>query len=341
MRTVIILSVIIIQFSHYSGFATEPNNSLLEDTDSTKAWTFDGFASLQMNQVALVHWAAGGENSFSGIALANVFANYKKGLWGWDSRLDLGFGQLYSKTFGWQKNEDKTGILTKATRNIGTSKFAYASEANFKTQFASGFALPDDSTVISRFMAPGYLILSIGINYRPTDWLSFYLSPATGKLTFITDQTLADLGAFGVDPAIYNDTDGVLITNGKKLNSEFGAYFKMSIKKDIMKNITFQTDLNLFNNYTDKDKENQKKIDVDWQTSINMKVNKWITVSLFTHLIYDFDIKQKVFDKNDNAVYEIDENGHFVTDTDGDKIQKLDALTQFKEVLGVGLSYKF
>ena len=309
-------------------------------TDTTKAWTLGGFTSLQLNQVALVHWAAGGENSFSGIALANLFADYKKGLWAWENRLDLGFGQLYSKTYGWQKNEDRIDLLTKGMRNIGTSKFSYAAEANFKTQFAPGFALPNDSTVISRFMAPGYLLLTVGIDYRPTDWLSFYLSPATGKFTFVTDQTLADLGAFGVEPAVY-DTSGALTTSGKKLNSEFGAYFKMAIKKDLMKNITFQTDLNLFNNYTDKDKENRSKVDVDWQTAINMKVNKWITVSLFTHLIYDFDIKQPVFDKNHNVVYEIDGNGQFVTDDDGNKIQRTDALVQFKEVLGVGLSYKF
>ena len=107
-----------------------------------------------------------------------------------------------------------------------------------------------------------------------------------------------------------------------------------------MKNITVQTDLNLFNNYTDKDVDNRKRVDVDWQTSINMKVNKWITVSLFTHLIYDYDIKQKVFD-GDNPVYEIDDNGIFVLDDAGEKIQKKDALIQFKEVLGVGVSYKF
>lgn len=323
-----------------SVFATEPISLDTAGTDTVKAWTFGGFTSLQINQVAMVNWNAGGENSFSGIALAQVFANYKKDKWTWENRLDLGFGQLYSKTFGWQKNEDKIDLLSKAKRSIGKSKFSYAGEMNFKTQFAPGYTLPDDSTVISRFMAPGYLILSLGIDYKPLPWLSFYLSPATGKFTFVTDQVLADAGAFGVDPAIYDATTGDLITAGANYRAEFGAYFKMSLKKDVMKNITVATDLNLFNNYTDSDKENQKKVDVDWQTNINMKVNKWITVSLFTHLIYDFNIKQKVFD-GDNPVYEVDSAGMFVLDDAGEKIQKTDALVQFKEVLGVGFSYKF
>ena len=323
-----------------SVFATDPSFTIPEGTDSTKAWTFGGFTSLQLNQVALVNWNSGGENSFSGIALAQVFANYKKGKWAWENRLDLGYGVLYSKTFGWQKNEDKIDLLSKAKRSIGASKFSYAGEMNFKTQFAPGYTLPDDSTVISRFMAPGYLILSLGVDYKPADWISFYLSPATGKFTFVADQSLADAGSFGVEGATYDATTGARLTKGANHRAEFGAYFKMSIKKDVMKNITLGTDLNLFNNYTDKDPENRKKVDVDWQTSVNMKVNKWITVSLFTHLIYDFNIKQKVFD-GDNAVYEVDDNGLFVLDATGNKIQKKDALIQFKEVLGVGFSYKF
>ena len=335
-----IYSLLFLMVFTWSVFATEPTFEITEGNDSTKAWKFGGFTSLQLNQIALVNWNAGGENSFSGIALAQVFANYNNDKWTWENRLDLGFGQLYSKTFGWQKNEDKIDLLSKAKRSIGTSKFSYAGEMNFKTQCAPGFTLPDDSTVISRFMAPGYLILSLGIDYKPADWISFYLSPATSKLTFVTDQNLADAGAFGVDPAIYDATTGDIITTGANYRAEFGAYFKMSIKKDVMKNITLTTDLNLFNNYTDTDKENQGNVDVDWKTNINMKVNKWITVSLFTHLIYDYNIKQKVFD-GENAVYEVDHNGLFLVDDVGDKIQKTDALIQFKEVLGVGFSYKF
>jgi len=339
MKKLFLTAMVAVLFAQTDSFASDPIFKIAEDPDTTKAWTFGGFTSLQLNQIALVNWNAGGENSFSGIALAQLFANYKKDKWAWENRLDVGFGQLYSKTFGWQKNEDKIDLLSKATRAIGKSKFSYAGEANFKTQFAAGYALPNDSVVISRFMAPGYLLLSLGIDYKPAEWISFYLSPATGKFTFVTDQNLADAGSFGVEAAVY-DTTGARTTRGKRLRSEFGAYFKMSIKKDVMKNITVATDLNLFNNYTDRDKENRGKIDVDWQTSVNMKVNKWITVSLFTHLIYDFNIKQNVFD-GENAVYQIDENGTFITDLDGNKIQKTDALVQFKEVLGVGFSYKF
>jgi len=305
------------------------NTFAIPENDTTPdGWKFGGFTSLQINQTAMVNWNAGGENAFSGVAQVAVFANLKKNGWYWNNAIDLGFGQLYSKSFGWQKNEDKINFLSTVTTAIGQSKkFSYAGEVNFKTQFAPGYQLPNDSVAISRFLAPGYLVLTLGVAYKPADWISFYLSPATGKFTFVTDPELNGRGAFGVD-------------TGQTVRSEFGAYFRLNLKKEIMKNITIQTDVTLFNNYSDKEAENRRQVDVDWQTSINMKVNKLITVSLFTHLIYDYDIKQLVFD-GDNPVYQIDEGGQFITDADGNKLQKRDALVQFKEVLGVGISYKF
>ncbi|MBK6838589.1 MAG: hypothetical protein IPG90_10190 [Bacteroidetes bacterium] len=66
--------------------------------------------------------------------------------------------------------------------------------------------------------------------------------------------------------------------------------------------------LELFNNYTDKDKDNVKNIDVNWEVGLLMKVNKFMTASVLTQLIYDA-----------NTI----------------------ARTQFKEVIGVGVGYKF
>jgi hypothetical protein len=296
---------------------------------------------LQTNQVALVNWAAGGENSFSATALVQLYANMDKKGWKWENRLDLGYGLMYSKSFNWQKNEDKIDFLSKLARPIAKSKvFSYAAETNFKTQFQPGYLLPDDSTAISRFLAPGYLIASIGIEYKPVKWITIYISPATGKFTFVNDQKLADAGSFGVKGAEY-DATGVKTKDGEGLNAEFGAYFKFGLKKDIMKNVSLATDLNLFNNYTDKDADNRKNIDVDWQTSINMKVNKWLTVSLFTHLIYDNDINVAITDSDGNAVFMQRSDGTQFLNVDGNPIQKKAPRLQFKEVAGVGLSYKF
>ena len=53
---------------------------------------------------------------------------------------------------------------------------------------------------ISKFMAPGYLMVSLGIDWKPKEYFSIMISPLTSKITFVNDDQLAAIGAFGVDP---------------------------------------------------------------------------------------------------------------------------------------------
>jgi hypothetical protein len=75
----------------------------------------------------------------------------------------------------------------------------------------------------------------------------------------------------------------------------------------------------LFSDYL----ENPQNIDASWEVLISMKVNKYISTTLSTHLLYDDDIDIAVDTNNDG-----------ITD-------RFVPRTQFKEVLGVGFSYKF
>ena len=258
------------------------------------SWKSGGFIGINFSQVNLSQWSAGGENSLSLSTSANLFANYIKGKADWQNFLDLGYAFLKSGTSGLRKSDDKIDFTTKYGRKI-SDKWLYSGLINFKSQFSNGFAYPDDSTVVSKFLSPGYLTTAIGFTYKPAAYFEVFLSPTTGKFTFVTDQKLSDLGAYGVDP-------------GKKIRPEFGAYLNAKFKKDIMTNVTLISKLELFNNYTDKDKNNAKKIDVNFENQLNMKVNKYITASIIAVLVYDANVVER---------------------------------TQFKEIIGVGFGYKF
>ena len=80
-----------------------------------------------------------------------------------------------------------------------------------------------------------------------------------------------------------------------------------------MENITLTTKLSLFSNYAN----NPQNIDVNWETLLELKVNKFISATISTHLLYDDDIS--------------------ITDSKG----KVGPRTQFKEVIGVGFAYKW
>jgi hypothetical protein len=283
----------------------------------TSYWTKGGLVSFNFSQVALSNWAGGGQSSVALNGFLNVFAKYKKGIHSWDNTLDLGYGIFQQGDAAFRKSDDKIDFTSKYGRQA-SKVWYYSALVNFKSQFAPGYNYPDDSTKISNLLAPAYVLASIGMDYKPNKSFSLYISPATGKFTIVNDRTLSDAGAFGVEGAEY-DTAGVKIKNSKQFRAEIGGYIKAQFNKDIMENINFQTKLELFSNYID----NPQNIDVNWETILSMKVNKFITANVSATLVYDDDIDIAI-DSNDDGI--VDKSG---------------PRTQFKEVLSVGLSYKF
>ncbi len=277
-------------------------------------WTNGGFQSVNFNQVSLTNWSKGGQNSFSVTALGNLFANYKYNSWTWENNLNVAYGLIRNAGEDFRKNEDKIDFTTRIGRKA-TNHLSWAAGIRFESQFAPGFddQAPDTNRPrISEFLAPAYVKASIGMDYKPTDKLTVFLSPAAGKFTIVMDQDIAERNIYIPESAADN-----------KFRSEFGALFTVTYQdKEIFKNIGLRTYLELFNNYSDPNEPNRKNIDVDWQTSIDFKIGKYIGANLFTHLLYDNDTKFIEY----NALEQPIEKG---------------ARVQFKEVFGVGFSYKF
>ena len=280
------------------------------------AWKINGDVNLMFSQTSFSNWASGGENSLTMNGFFNLYAGYTKGKTKWENMLNLAYGQTKTGEQDYRKNEDKIDFLS--TYGLKASeKWYYSANLNFKSQFAEGFDYHDDVDTlgpekISNFLAPGYLSAGVGMEYRPHDYMSFYLSPITARWIFVTDQDLADAGAFGVEPAVYDD-NGIKTQDGETLRQEFGAYFRFIFGKEIIKNVTFNTKLELFSDYL----ENPQNVDVNWDNMLDLKVNDWITAKVGLQLVYD-----------DNTN---------ITDKDG----LVGPRTQLKQLLSVGLSYKF
>lgn len=278
-----------------------------QNTDTVSGWKKGTVIGANLSQTSLTNWSAGGQNSLAINGSFSTFANYKKNKTVWDNSLDVGYGILKqgAKT-DFMKTDDRFDLLSKYGREAGKS-FYYAALLNFKTQMTVGKDYANDTAKISNFLAPAYFLAAIGMDYKPNSYFSAFVAPFTGKFTIVNDKQLSDAGAFGVDP-------------GKNLKNEFGGYIraaftKSDFKSELLKNMSLTSKIDLFSNYL-KDPQN---IDVSWENLIMFKVNKYITVNLSTHLIYDADI---LFDTNDDGI----------TDR---------ALVQFKEIFGVGFMYKF
>ena len=270
-------------------------------------WKVSGITGVNTAQTALVNWSAGGENSVAWNIYLNATANYKKDKWSWDNARVTDFGMTYTTSNEWLKNVDKLNLSSKVGRLI-SEHWSISALGDLLTQFARGYDASTNPNVagnrdkyISTLFAPGYLTAALGADYKPNDDLSVLLSPVTGKMTFVLDKKLSNSGAFGVKP-------------GNKLLAELGASVVANYKKKLAENINFSTKLTLFTAYN----SDFGNIDVNWDMMIAFKINKFLTTTLTTNLIYDDNVKS------------VDKAGNIA----GPKVQ-------FREVLGLGLSYSF
>lgn len=243
---------------------------------AVSAWKKGATFTLNFSQTAMDNWAAGGQNSMSGVALFNGFANYTEGNHTWDNTLNIGYGTLKQDDQDWFKSDDKLEFSSKYGQKASNNWF-YTGLVDFKTQFTKGFDAVGATEPISNFFAPAFLNVAIGMDYKPNDNFSLFISPLTGKMTFVADDTLSHAGAFGVDI-------------DEKFRAELGAYVKMAYKVDLMENVSYSTQLSLFSNYM----TDPQNVDVNWDNMVTFKVNKYFNASLLFNMIYDDDIVSDV-----------------------------------------------
>lgn len=213
-------------------------------------------------------------------------------------------------------------------------------------------------TTVSQFAAPAYLTVSAGITYKPVDWVQFYLSPVAGKFTFVNPAAnVYDAKTGGKGAMAYG-----LETPTSVYRAEFGWYFRANLEKEVFKNVIVKTQVELFGNYMDDEHvdniattidaadgtvyydaaarnqntqigtdgdgnpiyayDNRTNVDVNWQTWITLKINKYLQASLEWQLLYDYDISVPKYQNDGVTTYS--SRG-----------------LQFRQGLTVGLGYSF
>ncbi|MFT6814995.1 MAG: hypothetical protein ACJAZ3_000892 [Sphingobacteriales bacterium] len=270
--------------------------------DSIKLWKVEEISSLVFNQSSFLNWAAGGENALSFAALIDFSAIRETKKSKWNNTVNLAYGVQRSEQefFPTRKNQDRIELNSAYGFKTNNKNTTIEALGNFKSQFIDGYKFTDTSRVsVSNFLAPGYVLLSVGVGQIITEGVHAYLSPATGKITIVKDQFLADKGAYGVD-------------TGANIRYELGAYFTLNIKRNILENVAFSSRLDLFASY-----QNFNGIDANWEAGLNFQVNKLLSATVATTLIYDEDI--------------------IITDKDG---LNPAPRVQFREIFGLSLTYK-
>ena len=258
----------------------EAETTIKKDPKDTaqQVWKKGGNFSLNINQGSMSNWSAGGEKfSFSLNSYLNLYAFYKKNKSSWDNNIDLGFGIVQTTSIGRRKSSDRIDY---------TSKYGYALNKhlnlaalfNLRSQFANGYNYTknslgvDSATLTSKSFSPAYVLLSLGLDYKPAGNFSLFMSPVTARWIIVANKNLGSI--YGLD-------------SGKRLRSDLGAFVSANYTAKIGKNFTYKTKLDLFSNY----KKNPQNIDLFWTNVITANITKYINFSFNVDMIYDDDIK--------------------------------------------------
>ncbi|GGG55520.1 hypothetical protein GCM10010976_27970 [Bizionia arctica] len=291
----------------------------IEDINIPK-WTQKNEASALLSEVAFVNWNSGGSNSISALFNFEGALKYRYKHLIWQNLVITRYGINKQENQGLRKTDDIIDLSsTLGYRNNETTNWYFSSRFNFKTQFTKGYNYPDDTYVLSQFMAPGYLYIGGGLEYgKNIDKFSVYFSPLTVKTTFVLDDALANAGSFGVTPAVY-DSEGNIIEKGEHIRKEVGILLTSAYEAQIFENVMLYNYVGLYTDYLN----DFGNIDVDWQINFDFKVNSFMKANFGSHLKYDNDVKTLV---------ETDVEGDY--ETEGAKVQ-------WKQILGVGVVVAF
>ncbi|HSU28149.1 MAG TPA: DUF3078 domain-containing protein [Chitinophagaceae bacterium] len=266
------------QDQEIKSLKTNTERSILKDPNDTlpKLWKKGGIIGVNLSQGSLSHWASGGDKfSLALNSVIGLHAFYKKGKNSWDNSFDFNFGYVKTTSLGSRKNDDRIDLLSKYGHAI-SPKWSTALLFNFRSQFFKGYTYDENGigTLSSSFLSPAYVLVSLGLDWKPCSPFSMFLSPISARWVIVAKDELALAGAYGVDP-------------GKHSKNEIGAFVSLNYFKETTKSLVYKGRLDLFSNY----KHNPQKIDVYMTNVLNVKLSKSLALTYSLDMIYDDDVR--------------------------------------------------
>lgn len=272
-----------------------------EPVTPPKFWTTGMLTEVGFSQISLTNWAAGGSGSLALNSFVNAHANYAKGSMFWDNRVQLSYGFVQSFEDGYRKSNDKI-VLDSKWGYKAIKNFYFSANFNFRSQFSPGFeyskvkVTKDGQTEtitvskkVSRFLAPAYMSLGLGIDFKPGNGkeISVNFAPLTGNTVIVADSDTLLRKKYG------NSAHQVV-------RWELGAQLKATLNKNIFKTLKATSALTLFSDYLN----NPANIQVNWDMQLTYKLNKYLQTGIRTNLIYDDNvlIATGKVDKNDEPI---------------------------------------
>ncbi len=275
-KSIIFLSI----FITASSLLFANNNPAETDTvPKPKYWDVKNTITFNSEQNMYENWEQGGVSSFAFSVFYRGAYNYQKNKVSWNNSAELGYGLLRQDISGkgimhssnvFNKSDDKIDLNSvfgyKAIKN-----WNYSGLLNLRSQFDDGFK---DGKLVSSTLSPAILTSSIGFEYKPKPYFSTLFSFLTGKTTYVLKDTLAIPGNFGFKNV------------GQHWDFSLGSYIKIFYDRDIFKNVHMVSKLEFYYDYR---KTTLLDTDINFETMITMKVNKYLSTFLHVQMVMNKD----------------------------------------------------
>ena len=248
--------------------------------------TFGNFQGKYTQSYYSDNWYKGGESNHSILGQINLEADYAKNHTTFDNKLELKLGyyntsQVNGKS-SFRTNED----LIRFTSKYGLKAFDnwyYSAQFQGYTQFAPVWDIKVPTKLKSKFMAPAYGNLSIGMDYKPKFkkkgiTLSVLLSPLSYNLKYSAVDSIAT--TFGIDA-------------GKQVKHSFGSRFDGNLKWTFLEDFTWTNKTQFYTTY--------ESTEINFENTIDYRFSKYLSLQFFCHWRFDDSVKRKT-DKDGNLM---------------------------------------
>lgn len=265
-------------------------------------WKVNTNATLEVGEMTLSNWAAGGQSTFSLKGNTSFHALYDKNKILWHNTLDFSYNFYKTENRPLQRLNDNfiassmLGYRLAAGKLIPGDVLHIGALVTLVTQVAPGYdprvqlnpltgqpVDPGKGLKVGSFLSPGYLYTGAGFEYRfsvmKQDMIKMVYAPIMMKQTYVIDGDIRDLEE--IMPIYGNNGKRVKTAVGTSLSIQLSA--PLALISPSMQNLFFSTNSLCFVNYNDP------ALDLDATLTLTGKINKYLSALITTRFIFNDD----------------------------------------------------
>ena len=247
--------------------------------------TFGNFQGKYTQSHYSDNWYKGGESNHSILGQINLEADYAKNQTTWDNKLELKLGYYTTEINGentFRTNEDLIRFTSKYGFKAWKS-WNYTAQFQGYTQFMPVFDTKVTTKLKSKFFAPAYGNISLGMDYKPkfknkNITLSVLLSPFSYNCRYVSVDSIAT--NFGID-------------KGKNFKYTMGSRLDANLKWTFLTDFTWTSKTQFYTSF--------ESTEVNLENTIDYKLSKYLSLQFFCHWRFDDSVKRKK-DKDGNLM---------------------------------------